>query len=386
MSFKVGDTVVGNSPLITEEVEVQLKEEEQLLTEVTEETFTPIELTDEQSAAIRQVKDAIVLTDSNLVLTYGVEDKNALMDLSSKTLSHVRASEVGDIGGLLSKLATDLTVSNSDKPKGILGVFSKLKDRAKTLQIQYESAQANIDRVVATLENNQLTLMKNNKDLEQMKTANRENFQRLSVYVAAGKEKIADAYATDLPRLEEQAKSGEQSQVNELTEFKNALNLFEKQVHDLDAQVSLSQAMAIQLETISNANRGLVQKIQRSKGTLIPAWNMYMMTAFYGEQTAKALEADKTFTDATNELLVNVTKGLRETAKGAAEQSERASIDVTTLESMTADIIGSLQDIDAAQAKGRAYREKASQRIGELRDELKKQLTTTIDHQQAGGQ
>ena len=76
-----------------------------------------------------------------------------------------------------------------------------------------------------------------------------------------------------------------------------------------------------------------------------------------------------------------MTKGLRQTAKDAAEQSERASIDITTLESMTADIIGSLQDIDAAQAKGREYREKATQRIGELRDQIKLQLTTTINNQ-----
>ena len=48
---------------------------------------------------------------------------------------------------------------------------------------------------------------------------------------------------------------------------------------------------------------------------------------------------------------------------------------------MTADIIGSLQDIDAAQAKGREYREKATQRIGELRDQIKLQLTTTINNQ-----
>ena len=380
-TFKVGNATIGDSPLINDEVKAQLKQEEQLLQEVTEQTFKPIERTSEQDAAITEVKNAIQLTDENLVLSYGVEDSNALMNLTNKALSHVRASDVGDIGNVLATLATDLSVGDIEGQKGFFGFFKKMSDRAKALQIRYESAQSNIDRVVATLENNQLTLIKNNKDMEDMKKANRENFQRLSVYVEAGKQRIADAYATELPALEEKAKNGTQTEINELTEFKNALNLFEKQVHDLDAQMSLSQGMAIQLETLSNTNRGLIQKIQRSKGTLIPAWNMYMMTAFYGQQTKNALEADKKFTDATNELLVSVTKGLRQTAKDAAEQSERASIDITTLESMTADIIGSLQDIDAAQAKGRAYREKATQRIGELRDQIKLQLTTTISNQ-----
>ncbi|MBP2620801.1 toxic anion resistance protein [Streptococcus panodentis] len=382
--FTVGDTTVG-SPLITPEIEKQFQEEEKLITEVTEETFQPIERTDEQNAAVEQVKNAIVLSDEDLILTYGTQESNSLMTLTNKTLSHVKASEVGDIGGLLSSLATQLTVSEEDTPKGIFGIFKKAKNHIKTLQIRYESAKDNIDRVVATLENNQLTLIKNNKDLEQMKEGNRENFQRLSVYVEAGKLKIQEAYQSELPALEEKAKSGDQTSINELTEYKNSLNLFEKQIHDLDAQMSLSQAMAIQLETLTNTNRGLIQKINRSKTIMIPAWNMYMMAAFYNTQTEKALQADQYVTDATNQLLKDVTKSLHETSKRSAEQSERAAIDITTLESMTSDIVNSLRDIDAAQAKGREYREKASLRIGELREELKTQLVTTVNHTNMNG-
>ena len=382
--FTVGDTIVG-SPLITPEIEKQFKEEEKLISEVTEETFEPIERTDEQNAAVEQVKNAIVLSDEDLILSYGTQESNSLMTLTNKTLSHVKASDVGDIGGLLSSLATQLTVSEEDAPKGIFGIFKKAKDHIKTLQIRYESAKENIDRVVATLENNQLTLIKNNKDLEQMKEGNRENFQRLSVYVDAGKLKIQEAYQSELPALEEKAKSGDQTSINELTEYKNSLNLFEKQIHDLDAQMSLSQAMAIQLETLTNTNRGLIQKINRSKTIMIPAWNMYMMAAFYNTQTEKALQADQYVTDATNQLLKDVTKSLHQTSKRSAEQSERAAIDITTLESMTSDIVNSLKDIDAAQAKGREYRERASLRIGELREELKTQLVTTINQTDVNG-
>lgn len=382
--FTVGDTTVG-SPLITPEIEKQFKEEEKLISEVTEETFEPIERTDEQNAAVEQVKNAIVLSDEDLILSYGTQESNSLMTLTNKTLSHVKASDVGDIGGLLSSLATQLTVSEEDGPKGIFGIFKKAKDHIKTLQIRYESAKENIDRVVATLENNQLTLIKNNKDLEQMKEGNRENFQRLSVYVDAGKLKIQEAYQSELPALEEEAKSGDQTKINELTEYKNSLNLFEKQIHDLDAQMSLSQAMAIQLETLTNTNRGLIQKINRSKTIMIPAWNMYMMAAFYNTQTEKALQADQYVTDATNQLLKDVTRSLHQTSKRSAEQSEQAAIDITTLESMTSDIVNSLKDIDAAQAKGREYRERASLRIGELREELKTQLVTTINHTDVNG-
>lgn len=68
-TFKVGNTTIGDSPLINEEVKEQLKQEEQLLQEVTEQTFKPIERTSEQEAAIAEVKNAITLTDENLVLS-----------------------------------------------------------------------------------------------------------------------------------------------------------------------------------------------------------------------------------------------------------------------------------------------------------------------------
>lgn len=378
-SFVVGNTTVS-SPLITDEVKTQMQEEQQLIQEVTPETMPAITRTPEQDAAITSVRDAISLDDDNAILTYGVNEKNSLMDLTSKTLSQVRASDVGDIGKVLTDLTAQLEIGEVKDTKGVLGWFNKAKNYGKSLQIRYESAQDNINRITGVLENNQLMLIKNNKDLNDMKEANQSNYKRLSVYVAAGKEKIKWAQEVELPRLQELAQAGNQEDINRYTKFKNALNLFEKQVSDLDAQMSLSMSMAIQLETLTNTNKGLIQKIGRSKSILIPAWNMYMTTAFYSKQTEAAMEADAKFTDDTNRLLKEVTKNVRETTKKTAEQSEKASIDITTLESMTSDIIASLKDIDEAQAKGREYRAKAGVRIEELRDAMKQQLASTVNN------
>ena len=245
-SFVVGNTTVS-SPLITDEVKTQMQEEQQLIQEVTPETMPAITRTPEQDAAITSVRDAISLDDDNAILTYGVNEKNSLMDLTSKTLSQVRASDVGDIGKVLTDLTAQLEIGEVKDTKGVLGWFNKAKNYGKSLQIRYESAQDNINRITGVLENNQLMLIKNNKDLNDMKEANQSNYKRLSVYVAAGKEKIKWAQEVELPRLQELAQAGNQEDINRYTEFKNALNLFEKQVSDLDAQMSLSMSMASQL-------------------------------------------------------------------------------------------------------------------------------------------
>lgn len=382
--FTVGGKLVETPGLTTEQIaqiEKEQKQEQQLLTEVTEETFSPIERTPEQDSAISAVKNAIDLKDGTLIVSYGVEDANSLMNLSNKALSQVRAKDGGETGDMLAKLAVDLTTDGPSDVKGIFGMIKSLGNKAKALQIRYESVQANIDRVMGVLEQQQLTLIKNNKDMNDMKAANLENYQRLSVFVEAGLQKLKEAEEVEIPQLEEKAKSGDQSDVNALNEYKNAVNLFEKQVHDLNAQMSLSQNLAIQLTTLTNANLALIQKIQRSKGILIPAWSQTMLVTFYGENSKKAFEADKVFTERTNLAIKNASESLAKTVKETSEHAETASIDIVTLESATQNIVQSLKDIDEARAKGHEYRQKANARIDELRNEIKLQLATTISRQ-----
>lgn len=374
--FIVGSKTIGTSLLPKTELNL-IKQEETLLQPVTVDTMTPIELTPEQSAAITSVKDAIDISKEDIILTYGVEESTKLSQITDKTLSQVSTRDMGDVGQVITDLTVQLSTKNTDDVKGLARLFSKTKNKLKSLQIQYESAQKNIERISGVLENHQLNLIRNNKDMTDMKEANRENFQRLSVYVDAGKLKIKELNETELVTLTEKAQSGEQSDVNALTEFKNQLDLFEKQIHDLDAVMSLSQAMAIQLETITNSNKGLIQKMNRSRNIMIPAWKNYMVMAFYGEQSKQALEADKQATDKTNELLKQVGSTLRKTNVEIAEQNERSVIDITTLESMTSDIIASLQDVENARIQGKANREAATARMGELRESLKQQLIAT---------
>lgn len=382
--FTVGNTLVATPGLSNEQIaqiEKEQKQEQELLTEVTEETFAPIERTPEQNSLISGVKNAIDLNDGSLIISYGVEDANALMTLSNKALSQVRSKDSGETGDMLTKLAIDLTTDGPTDTKRLFGMIKSLGNKAKALQIRYESVQANINRVLGVLEQQQLTLIKNNKDMTDMKKANLENYQRLSVYVEAGFEKLKEAETIEIPKLQEKAKSGDQADINALTEYKNAVNLFEKQVHDLNAQMSLSQNLAIQLTTLTNANLALIQKIQRSKTILIPAWSQTMLVTFYGENSKKAFEADKVFTERTNLAIKNASETLAKTVKETSEHAETASIDIETLEFATKNIVQSLKDIDDARAKGHEYRQKANVRIDELRNEIKLQLATTISRQ-----
>lgn len=82
--FTVGDKLVATPGLSEEQIaqiEKEQKQEQQLLTEVTEETFSPIERTSEQESAITEVKNAIDLKDGTLIVSYGVGDDVAFGEM-----------------------------------------------------------------------------------------------------------------------------------------------------------------------------------------------------------------------------------------------------------------------------------------------------------------
>ena len=89
--------------------------------------------------------------------------------------------------------------------------------------------------------------------------ANKENYQRLTVYVTAGKQKLQEAYDKDIPELEAIASQGNQEDAEKLNALKQATNLFALQVADLETQMALSMTLAIQLTNMNYANYALIQ-------------------------------------------------------------------------------------------------------------------------------
>ena len=117
--FTVGNTLVATPGLSNEQIaqiEKEQKQEQELLTEVTEETFAPIERTPEQNSLISGIKNAIDLNDGSLIISYGVEDANALMTLSNKALSQVRSK---DSGRASEKPQASLSMANALNPSSI---------------------------------------------------------------------------------------------------------------------------------------------------------------------------------------------------------------------------------------------------------------------------
>lgn len=381
--FQVGNKLVAMPGLSQEDIakiEEQKAKEDVMLQGVTEETLQ-IALTPEQKEAITQVYTAIDLLDGKMITTYGLEDAKNLDKLTEKSLSNVRSKDAGDTGALLLKLTNELSVGKDTDTTGLFGFIRSLGDKAKALQIRYETVQDNINRVKAVLERNILVLNETSLNMEDMIKANKENYQRLKVYVTAGKQKLREAYEKDIPELEALASNGGQEEAEKLNALKQATNLFDLQVADLEAQMALSLTLAVQLTNMNYANYALIQRTNRTINTLIPAWRITMAAEIAGQTTLDAYEVDKKTGDTINEAIRKASDKARETAVKVVQHSESTGLSADTIEYATKNVLITLDQINEAQAVGRKRREEASVRISQAQEQIRQKLLTTIERQ-----
>lgn len=381
--FQVGNKLVAMPGLSQEDIakiEEQKAKEDAMLQGVTEETLQ-IALTPEQKEAITQVYTAIDLSDGKMITTYGLEDAKNLDKLTEKSLSNVRSKDAGDTGALLLKLTNELSVGKDTDTTGLFGFIRSLGDKAKALQIRYETVQDNINRVKAVLERNILVLNETSLNMEDMIKANKENYQRLKVYVTAGKQKLREAYEKDIPELEALASNGGQEEAEKLNALKQATNLFDLQVADLEAQMALSLTLVVQLTNMNYANYALIQRTNRTINTLIPAWRITMAAEIAGQTTLDAYEVDKKTGDTINEAIRKASDKARETAVKVVQHSESTGLSADTIEYATKNVLITLDQINEAQAVGRKRREEASVRISQAQEQIRQKLLTTIERQ-----
>ena len=88
----------------------------------------------------------------------------------------------------------------------------------------------------------------------------------------------------------------------------------------------------------------------------------------------KALDLQKTVTDATNEMLRQTSSMMKEQAIAIEEQSQRGIVDLETLEQANRDLIDTLSGVLSTQEEGRQKRAMVEKRMDEMTQELRQAL------------
>lgn len=349
-----------------------------------EQTVQPDEmqkLSSEEQRMVREFTQKIDINNSAQILQYGASVQQKISTFSQTALNNIRAKDIGEVGNMIASLITELKGFDSeDEKKGLLGLFKKAGSQLEKLKARYSTVEKNVDRIVDTLESHRMTLLKDVSMLDKMYEINLNYYKELTMYILAGKEKLREVTAVDLPALREKAnQSGAQEDAQAANHLAELCNRFEKKLHDLDLTRTISMQMAPQIRLVQNNDSMMIDKIQSSIVNTIPLWKNQMVLTLGLIHSQNAIQAQRQVTDITNELLRKNADTLKTNTIEVAKESERGIVDIETLKHTNQSLISTLDEVLTIQQEGRSKRQEAERELRQIENELKNKLLEVRD-------
>ena len=344
-----------------------------------EESLNYGSLTEAEKKAVDEFNSKIDINDSTQVLQYGAKAQSKISQFSDSVLDDVKTKSVGEVGDLLAELVGQIKSFDADisgeKRVGLAKLFYNAKKQLNTIVAKYSKIETNVNTIEKQLEGHKLQMLKDITIFDTMYEKNLDYFKELSLYIIAGEKKLEELRNVTLPALVEKAKqSGEQMDAQKVQDLENTINRFEKKIYDLKTTRVIAIQMAPQIRLLQNNESELVEKIQASITNTIPLWKNQMVIALGINNAKQALGAQKAVTDLTNDMLKKNSEILKQGSIEIAQESERAIVDIETLQKTNRDIIETLDKVIEIHENGRTKRMEAEKELENIEKELKDKM------------
>lgn len=320
------------------------------------------------------------------IISYGAAAQKQLGEFSHSMLDHVQNQDTGEIGDSLNDLMYRL---NEAKPEDLRAednnvfrkIFGKVKQSAYEMTAKYQKIGAQIDKIAIKLDKEKNGLLNDNVTLEQLYQKNKDYFEALNIYIAAGEVKMEDLQKNVIPKAIQTAEvSQSQMDVQIVNDLKQFLDRLEKRTHDLRLTRQMTIQQAPQIRLIQNTNQALAEKIQSSIHTAIPLWKNQVAIALTLLRQKDAVTAQRQVSQTTNDLMRKNSEMLKISAIETAKENERGVIDIETLKQTQQDLIETLEETLKIQQEGRVKRREAEKELSLMENDLKVKLLNI--HQQ----
>ncbi|MGI6191339.1 MAG: toxic anion resistance protein [Eubacterium sp.] len=332
--------------------------------------FTP-----EEQKQINAFASQIDLNNSTQILNYGSAAQKKSVMFSDAALKSVRTKDFGEIGDLLTTMTVEIKNLDQEEKGGIRGFFQKKKNKVEIIRARYANTEENMNKVVDALENHQYTLLKDIAMLDKLYDQNQVYFKELSMYIAAGQQKLEQVRAVDLPQLQQKAAATNlQEDVQAVNDLAAMCTRFEKKIHDLELTRTISLQTAPQIRLVQNDDSIMAEKIQSAILNTIPLWKNQMVLALGVQHANQAAKAEKMVTDATNDMLRKNADMLKQTTVMAAEANERSIVDIDTLKHTNEALLSTIDEVLRIQEEGQQRRKSAEAELVQIEQELKDKL------------
>ena len=334
----------------------------------------------ERQEQAKQLAAKIDANDAQSVISYGSAAQAKLSEFSQSMLNHVQAQDIGPVGDSLTELMYRLQEANPDELRAGEGnifqrVFGKVKQSIYEVTAKYQKIGAQIDKISVKLDKEKDGLLKDNLMLEQLYQKNKDYFDALNIYIAAGELKMEELQTTIIPEAMKRAEeTGDQMDVQIANDYTQFLDRLDKRTHDLRLARQITIQQAPQIRLIQNTNQALAEKIQASIATAIPLWKNQVVIALTLLRQKDAVTAQRQVSETTNDLLKKNSEMLKISAIETAKENERGIVAIETLQTTQNDLIETIQETLRIQKEGKEKRRHAEVELGHMEEDLKQKL------------
>ena len=360
--------------------EEAISEAETIVQQVQADTVNVQQFSEEEQQMIDSFSKQIDITDANLVFSYGAAAQQNISQFSDAALKNVKTKDLDEIGDAIADLVTELRGFDTDEEesKGFFGFFKKQRDNVTTMKAKYDETEVNVNKIVEALEGHQIQLLKDIAMLDRLYDQNLTYFKELSMYIVAGKKRLEEFRANEMKAAYDKAEaSGLPEDAQAAKDLSDKADRFEKKLYDLELTRNISIQMAPQIRMIQSSNQLMAEKIQTSIVNTIPLWKNQMVMALGIAHTQKAMEAQRSVTDLTNELLKKNAEKLHMASVESAKEAERGIIDIETLKHTNKMLIDTMDEVLNIQQTGREKRRAAEQELATIENELRQKMLET---------
>lgn len=351
-----------------------LMEENSEMNEVQKEMAGTV-LTAEEQEMVDSFASKIDVENTAQIMQYGAGTQKKMADFSDEALKNVKSQDLGEVGDLLTDVVGELRGFDAEEEKGLFGFLKKQANKIENLKNKYDKAEANVEKIMDSLEKHQIRLLKDSAMLDKMYQQNLLYFKELSMYILAGRKSLSEVRNGKLKDLEEKARvSGLPEDAQAAKDLDSKCSRFEKKIHDLELTRMISLQTAPQIRLVQNNDIMMAEKIQTTLVNTIPLWKSQMVLALGIAHSTEAASAQRQVSDVTNEFLKKNAETLHMASVETAKESERGIVDMETLKKTNAELIQTLDDVMKIQKEGRLKRQTAEAEMQRMENELKAKL------------
>ena len=337
------------------------------------------QLSAEELKQVEEFNKQIDISNSSGIMNYGVGTQKKLADFSEKALDNVKTKDMGEVGGMITDLVTQLKdFEIAEDEKGLKALFKRSANKFEAIKAKYSKVETNVQTISNELEKHQVTLMKDVEILDRMYELNLNYFKEISMYILAGKKKLEEERNTTLVDLQKKAaESGLPEDAEKAKDFANLCDRFEKKIYDLELTRTIAMQTGPQIRMVQSSNTVMAEKIQSTIVNTIPLWKNQMVIAIGIEHSTQAAKAEREVNDMTNKLLKKNADALKVATIESAKEAERGIVDIETLKHTNESLISTLDEVLKIQTEGKEKRREAEAELAQIENQLKDKLSSS---------